>query len=338
MTILLPRRQGAIGGPAAFVHSLARQLISRGHKIIHRPTADFDVLLATADCPLPLVLYARLRGKRIVHRLDGVYHPGLPGLTRFTYPLRNFRLRLIRNYFADHVIYQSQFAERACQLMLGGQACSTSIIYNGVALEHSQVERAELAAPQDGPTATRPIQLVTAANFRRCDQLQPILAALPHLKIAYELHIFGALGPRLRHIMAAAKRLPHIRYHGMITHLRLRRELPRFDIFLFSDQSACPNVVLEALAAAIPVVAYRRGSLPELIESGQSGELIGLPAHNPLRASYPYDENSFRSLASAIERVASDLTRYRLSASQRVRNLYDITDTAIRYESVLRPD
>jgi glycosyltransferase involved in cell wall biosynthesis len=42
-----------------------------------------------------------------------------------------------------------------------------------------------------------------------------------------------------------------------------------------ATQDPCPLAVLEAMAAALPVVAYADGGLPELVESGTTGTLVG---------------------------------------------------------------
>lgn len=332
MTILIPASKAAIGGPEVFVSHLSAPLAARGHRICRSAGTSFDTLLIMAECPLTLMLWAKLAHKRIVQRLDGVYHAGLPGLTRYLYPLRNLRLQIIHNFLADHVIYQSKFSQHMCQRLLGRPHAATSVIYNG-AEPHG-----ELPTTQSASGVKRgPLKLVTAAAFRRRDQIVPLVEALAYVTGAIEFHIFGPHAPRLRRTFASFGAMPRIHCHGQIPHRQLTKLLPSFDIFLFSDQSACPNAVLEAQAAALPVVAFERGSLPELIASGSTGQVVTLPPHDPMREAYPFDSQSLSDFARAIERVAANLSRYRLAAWERARRLYNITETARRYEKVLRP-
>jgi glycosyltransferase involved in cell wall biosynthesis len=60
----------------------------------------------------------------------------------------------------------------------------------------------------------------------------------------------------------------------------LDRWLPNFDVFaLPSYTEGLPNVVLEAFAARVPVVATAVGGTPEVVEEAQSGYLV--PAGDP---------------------------------------------------------
>jgi len=57
--------------------------------------------------------------------------------------------------------------------------------------------------------------------------------------------------------------------HGPVAALR------RIDIFaLTSSHDACPLTVMEAMAAARPVVATRVGGVPEIVSDGRSGLVV----------------------------------------------------------------
>jgi glycosyltransferase involved in cell wall biosynthesis len=47
------------------------------------------------------------------------------------------------------------------------------------------------------------------------------------------------------------------------------------DVFAFTSlHDGCPNTVLEAMLAGVPIVATRAGAVPELIEDGKHGLLV----------------------------------------------------------------
>jgi glycosyltransferase involved in cell wall biosynthesis len=60
---------------------------------------------------------------------------------------------------------------------------------------------------------------------------------------------------------------------------RPQSELPQWfnaaDLFcLFSHSEGCPNVVMEALACGLPIVATRVGAIPDMVQEGRDGYLV----------------------------------------------------------------
>jgi glycosyltransferase involved in cell wall biosynthesis len=69
-------------------------------------------------------------------------------------------------------------------------------------------------------------------------------------------------------------------------------------VFLFPpvEPEGHPRVVLEALAAGVPVVATNRGAIPETVEDGRSGFVVEKPAPDVLasRLLALLDDDSLR--------------------------------------------
>jgi L-malate glycosyltransferase len=62
---------------------------------------------------------------------------------------------------------------------------------------------------------------------------------------------------------------------GRIPRQDVLRYLRGMDVFAFTSlHDGCPNTVLEAMLAGIPIVATRAGAVPELIEDGKHGLLV----------------------------------------------------------------
>jgi len=62
---------------------------------------------------------------------------------------------------------------------------------------------------------------------------------------------------------------------GRVPRQDVLRYLRNMDVFAFTSlHDGCPNTVLEAMLAGIPIVATRAGAVPELIEDGKHGLLV----------------------------------------------------------------
>jgi glycosyltransferase involved in cell wall biosynthesis len=93
---------------------------------------------------------------------------------------------------------------------------------------------------------------------------------------------------------------------------------------LSSITEALPNVVLEAMAAGLPVVATRVGGVPELVRPGRTGWLVN-PGDAP-------------GLAAAMSQLLADPeTRQAMGreARRRAQQEFSLETMAQRYEAVL---
>lgn len=102
------------------------------------------------------------------------------------------------------------------------------------------------------------------------------------------------------------------------------RALPRFDVFVQSSLwEAMSMVVLEAMAAARPMVVTGVGENPQVVEDGKSGLIV--------------PPNDAGALADRLETLIADVRlRQRLGEQARVRyeTLFKVSDMVQRYEAL----
>jgi glycosyltransferase involved in cell wall biosynthesis len=140
----------------------------------------------------------------------------------------------------------------------------------------------------------RPLVLGTAASLEYQKGIDVLLAAVALLEGRPRIEIFGDGSRRGRLEDQAAALGVEARFAGHVEDLRQRiREL---DIFVLPSRAEnFPVAALEAMAAALPVVATRVGGVPELVVDGETGILV--------------EPDDPRALAAAIAGLASDPAR-----------------------------
>src|SRR5690606_16565277 len=135
---ITPFVQGT-GGMASFRLKFEQGLKARGIDVTHDLGDKSDAVLVIAGTRFLLDLKrARQRGIRIVQRLDGINWVQRVKWSGLKYTVRaeygNFMLALIRNRFADKVIYQSQFIRQWWEDWYGVAKVPATVIINGVDL------------------------------------------------------------------------------------------------------------------------------------------------------------------------------------------------------------
>ena len=75
-----------------------------------------------------------------------------------------------------------------------------------------------------------------------------------------------------RKVMALANKLPGIEFLGFLGRDELAAQFERSTMLVLPTfEDNCPMVVLEAMAAGLPVAASRVGGVPDLVQEGVTG-------------------------------------------------------------------
>jgi glycosyltransferase involved in cell wall biosynthesis len=109
-------------------------------------------------------------------------------------------------------------------------------------------------------------------------------------------------GPERQTVLAAARALPNLTYLGMLPRAQVRSLLAEARVALMPSrwEDPGPLVALEAMAAGVPVVAYRHGGLCEYVSDSGGGVIVGSqPELSAVAASLHGDASAWQELSTA---------------------------------------
>lgn len=220
-------------------------------------------------------LYAAVAGRTLgVREIGALRCDGLSEVAEHGRTLGNMSLRWPR-LIAANSRAAIEYAVRA-----GRSAASLFFLPNAIdAAQFSHADR-----PPNGI-----VRLLAAGRLeeqKRVDRLLRVLTGL-HQQSATPFQAViagdGPLRPQLERQAAEAGLSGVVEFRGVVREMKTAYQ--QADIFLLtSDFEGTPNVVLEAMAAGLPVVATRVGGVPDIIEHGVTGLLAEPQAEAELTA------------------------------------------------------
>jgi glycosyltransferase involved in cell wall biosynthesis len=171
---------------------------------------------------------------------------------------------------------------------LGAAPDAVHVLRNGVDLERFHPVDRAAARRALGLAGTTLLMVGNLVPLKGHALVIEALAQLPEIALL----IVGA-GPeedRLRRLAEETGVGERVRFLGRIPHERLAGIYGAADaLVLASSREGWPNVLLEAMACATPVVATRVGGVPECVEAPEAGELV--------------EERTAEAIAAAVRRL-----------------------------------
>jgi len=176
---------------------------------------------------------------------------------------------------ADGVIFLNDYARDVVLEATGPLAARTAIVPHGVHDAFRLAPRRQHPPGYFSPE--RPFRLLYVSNIEPYKHQWHVVDAVAKLRrkgvpIALALvgHAYPIALPRLRAALAAADPDGHfIRFSGPSAHAELVRLYHEADAFVFA--SSCenmPNILLEAMAAGLPIACADRGPMPGVLGDG----------------------------------------------------------------------
>ena len=194
------------------------------------------------------------------------------------YPLKVELLRWRRDFTYRRmcsIIVPSSYLKRILVTYWGLPATQIKVVYNSFEAAAQTVPPVALDLPVGHKIAT----VCRLTSWKGVDGLIQVLPELPDLGLV----IVGD-GPLRADLVTLAQGLGvdnRVRFVGTVPRAQVAAYLQACDVFVLnSAYEGLPHVVLEAMAAKVPVIATNVGGSGEIIEDGKNGLLI--PPRDPL--------------------------------------------------------
>lgn len=267
--LLLPI-ESTQGGVRSFLESF-RDLASIDYEVIPLSKVVPDVSLAVAYHPFIKILLAQKKaGTKIIHRLDGLPDPNLPGAKTI------IRSMCDTMQIADHIVFQSEFSREVWKEYVPANK-KTSIITNGKNLE--------IFNPFKKTPPAKKIRLLAVSHTlyksKNIDKIISISKSVPNsfhltcignfLTLKEHLKLFEQGGMEL--VFESNKKLfsnlPNVTYRPTVENNQIIKEFNNSDYLLFpAINEACSNLVIESLSSGLPVIFNKE-------KSGSTADLVG---------------------------------------------------------------
>lgn len=115
------------------------------------------------------------------------------------------------------------------------------------------------------------------------DTIRAFSFAIKQSNSPWDLHLVGegALVPQARKLVKELRLEKRVVFHGALSHEGVQGLYERANVYVQNsrramdgDEEGVPNVIMEAMAMGLPLVATRHGGIPDIVEDNVSGLLV----------------------------------------------------------------
>lgn len=314
-----------------------------GRKIANQGIEVIDLNVTSNRDPRAIWRLYNLFNEHEPHILHSwLYHANMPGRifgriakipiifsserTMGMEPRYRYWLNRLTSRWTDRVICVSETVARFVESDIGISQDKTVVIANGIEIANYQLEPSKQKILVELGLPSEKIIIGTVARLDHVKRLDNLIHSILQMNDMNDsMIVIVGDGPErtsLTNLIKELKLADRIRLVGQKDDVD--SWISAFDIFVLSSQwEGMPNVLLEAMAVAKPVVATRVGGVPEVVIAGETGLLV--PPDDP------------EAMAGAISVLISEPERAQRmgkAGRQRVIDHFDIKTTVKKTEAL----
>ncbi len=322
--ICFPHRPSPHGGPGTFQTNLESFLKMNDCEIIY-PESKLkpDVIIVVAGTrKIFWLIHMKFKGAKIIHRLDGMNwkykYQNISILARCKQVIQNLVIVFIRNFLANHIIYQSKFVEEWWTRQFGIKK-NSSIILNGSSffdrtrnIDHSQeiILTCIEGSIQD--------DIVTTSILQKLDSDFPNMTNISSIEILGDHSMIKDINS-----------YSNLCFRGSINRkdVKLILQAKNRIFFLLELNPPCPNSMIESLSLGFPCIGFDSGAFVELL----GGAGIAIPYDGDV---WKLENPSLENIASAVNKVSDNYKVYSDIALNTAKR-YDLNAMTAEYYRVI---
>jgi glycosyltransferase involved in cell wall biosynthesis len=323
--ICFPHIPSSEGGPGTFQSNLEAYLRQNNYKVIYpnskiRP--DLIVVVAGTRKIFWLMLM-KLRGVKILHRLDGMNwkynHEKILLKNKLKQILQNLLIAFIRNYLADHIIYQSKFVENWWTTKFK-PIKNSSIIINGSSFFENSRQKYKTSQDYTLTCIEGQIQndKITTSILKQLDEDFKKMIGIKSIEI------FGNHS-QIKNLSS----YKNLNFMGSIKRGDMKKTLEEKKriFFLLELNPPCPNSMIESLCLGFPCIGFDSGSFKELL--GEAG--IAIPYEDDV---WKLETPPLTKIKESINKISNNYEYYNGKALE-ISKKYEINIMLVKYEKVI---
>ena len=241
-------------------------ILANGVKLIHAHfgPSGIEILPVARDLRLPLLVSFHgydasmlLKDRRYLSDLKGVLD------------------------YAD-IIAVSQYMKNKL-IEIGADPRKISVIYYGISVQDNQVKRESIKKKVEEKLEIKFLQI---SNFDEKKGHKYTLLAFRKFLECYDKALLllggdGTLKNKIEDLSKELKINDKVKFLGRMTPIDVKSYMNNSDVFLHhsvtsssGNEEGIPNVIMEAMAAGLPVISTYHSGIPELIKDGENGFLV----------------------------------------------------------------